>query len=305
METLSGLLVFIRAAEMRSFVAAGRALGISASAVGKSIAKLEKNLGVRLFHRTTRKISLTDEGSIFFDRCRQALQDIEDAQAQLSTASAVPRGRLRVSVPAVGYRFVLPVLAEFRSRYPAIELDLDFSDRLVDVVEEGFDVVIRGGEPLDSRLKAKPLGPYRLVVCASPAYFARRGMPKVADDLAEHACLRFRFASSGKLQEWLIDGESALRGTQTSAPLIFNNAEAVLSAAVEGLGIAYIPDFLCRDAITEGRLQPALTLSKTTEGVFRALWPASRHMLPRLRVFVDFLGERLGEPAPFASSPAI
>src|SRR5690348_2956225 len=110
METLSGLLVFIRAAEMRSFVAAGRALGISASAVGKSIAKLEKNLGVRLFHRTTRKISLTDEGSIFFDRCRQALQDIEDAQAQLSTASAVPRGRLRVSVPAVGYRFVLPVL---------------------------------------------------------------------------------------------------------------------------------------------------------------------------------------------------
>jgi DNA-binding transcriptional LysR family regulator len=294
MDSLSGLVAFVRAAESRSFVTAARALGISASAVGKSVAKLEENLGVRLFHRSTRQINLTEEGAIFFERCRNALQEIQDAEAQLSKATIAPRGRLRVSMPAIGYRLLLPVIPQFRSLYPEVELDVDFSDRLVDVIEEGFDVVIRGGEPADSRLKAKPLGPYRFVVCASPQYFARHGVPQHPSELADHVCLRFKYRSSGKLQEWLIDGESPLQGSGAATPIVLNNAEAVLSAAIQGLGIAYVPDFVARDALAEGRLRMALESSKTFEGVFRALWPSNRHMLPRLRVFVDYLADRLG-----------
>jgi DNA-binding transcriptional LysR family regulator len=295
MDSLSKLVAFIRAAETRSFVSAARALGVSASAVGKSVSKLEENLGVRLFHRSTRQIKLTEEGSLFFERCRNALQEIQDAEAQLSKATIAPRGRLRVSMPAIGYRLILPLMPQFRSLYPEVELDLDFSDRLVDVIEEGFDVVIRGGELADSRLKTKRLGPYRFVVCASPEYFARRGVPQDADDLANHVCLRFKYYSSGKLQEWMIDGASALQGASAATPLVLNNAEAVLSAAIQGLGIAYVPDFVARDALAEGRVRTALESSRTFEGVFRALWPTSRHMLPRLRVFVDFLAEQLGE----------
>lgn len=293
MDTLSGLAVFVRVAQTRSFVTAGRALGISASAVGKSIAKLEESVGVRLFHRTTRRIGLTDEGAVFFERCRRALQDIQDAQAQLSQASGSPRGRLHASMPAIGYRLVLPVIGAFRARYPDIELDLDFSDRHVDVIEEGFDVVIRGGEPADSSLKAKPLAPYRFVICGAPDYFARHGVPRLASELADHVCLRFKHQSSGKWQDWLIDGEPALSGA-ASAPLVFNHAEAVLTAAAQGLGIAYLPDFLVRDAISSGQLRTVLETSRTLEGTFRALWPTNRHMPPRLRVFVDFLAERLG-----------
>ena len=293
MDTLSGLAIFVRVAQTRSFVTAGRALGVSASAVGKSIAKLEESLGVRLFHRTTRRISLTDEGAIFYERCRVALQDIQDAHAQLSQASGTPRGRLRVSMPAVGYRLVLPVIAEFQARYPEVELDLDFSDRHVDVIEEGFDVVIRGGEPADSRLKARPIAPYRFVLCASPVYLSRHGTPEQASDLADHVCLRFKYASNGKLQDWLIDGTPALPGAAASTPLVFNNAEAILMAAVQGLGLAYLPDFLTREAIAAGLLSTVLERSTKVEGVLRALWPANRHMPSRLRVFVDFLADRL------------
>ncbi|SEJ02924.1 LysR substrate-binding domain-containing protein [Paraburkholderia diazotrophica] len=293
MDSLSGLVAFIRAAEARSFVTAARTLGVSASAVGKSVARLEENLGVRLFYRSTRQINLTEEGSVFFERCRYALQEIQDAEAQLSKATIAPRGRLRVSMPAIGYRVVMPIIPQFRSLYPEVELDLDFNDRLVDVIDEGFDVVIRGGELADSRLKSRHLGPYRFVVCASPEYFARHGVPLHAEDLANHVCLRFKYQSSGKLQDWLIDGVLPVQGAGAAIPLVLNNAEAVLSAAIQGLGIAYVPDFVARDALMEGRLRMALESSTTVEGVFHALWPTNRHMLPKLRVFVDYLAEHL------------
>ena len=293
MDTLSGLVVFVRAAETLSFVGTARTLGVSASAVGKSIAKLEAGLGVRLFHRSTRRISLTDEGALFFERCRTALQDIEDAEAELSRATTTPHGRLRISLPAVGYRLLLPIIPQFRAAYPDIDLDLDFNDRLVDVIEEGFDAVIRGGKLADSRLKATPLGPYRFVVCMSPQYAAQHGQPRSAADLADHVCLRFKYLSSGKLQDWQLDGESALQGMRKSTQLVFNNTEAVLSAAIQGLGIAHLPDFVARDALAEGRLQTVLDACRTHAGTFWIVWPANRHMVPRLRVFVDFLRQHL------------
>ena len=296
MDNLSGLAAFVRAAETLSFVAAGRDLGLSASAVGKSIARLEKHLGVRLFHRTTRQISLTDEGMTFFVRCRSALQEIEDAEAELSKAKGTPRGRLKISLPTIGYRLLLPVIPQFRHAYPEIDLEFDFSDRLVDVINEGFDAVIRSGPLSDSTLTAKPLCPYRFIVCASPAYFVQYGALGDARDLANHVCLRFKYPSSGKLQEWLVNGVSVLQGPSASVrsqQLVFNNTEAVLSAALQGLGIAYVPDFVAREPLAEGKLRTVLESASTRQGMFQILWATNRHMVPRLRVFIDFLGQHL------------
>lgn len=289
MESLSGIVAFVQAAEHLSFVAAGRALGISASAVGKNIAKLEESVGARLFHRTTRRISLTEEGAAFYERCRRILDDLRDAEAMLSNATRAPRGRLRVSVPTIGYRFLLPVIPEFRRRYPDIELDIDFNDRLVDVVEEGLDAVIRSGALTDSSLMSRRLGPFRFVLCASPSYLERNGIPQLPSDLEKHDCLRFRFPTSGKLQAWQLTNADGIDPFRRPSPLTCNNMEALRGAAISGLGIAYMPDFLAREAVDAGLLHTVLDAHLADPGQFSILWPSSRLVSPRLRVFIDHM----------------
>ncbi|RDI08404.1 LysR family transcriptional regulator [Comamonas sp. AG1104] len=288
MDSFSGLESFVRAADLLSFAEAGRALGISASAVGKNVARLEQQLGLRLFHRTTRQVRLTQEGTLFHERCRRILDELHDARAAMQAAAQAPRGRLRVSLPTIGYRFLLPVLPEFQARYPEVELDLDFNDHLVDVVEAGLDVVIRSGELADSRLVARRLGPFRFILAASPAYLAERGVPLTPADLAGHTSLRYRFLNSGKLEEWTLPGLPAM-----PIALACNNMEAMLGAAVSGLGLAYMPDFLARDALARGELQQVLAQQLTHSGQFSALWPSSRQLSPKVRAFVDFASERL------------
>ncbi|ACY34574.1 LysR family transcriptional regulator [Comamonas thiooxydans] len=288
MDSFSGLESFVRAADLLSFAEAGRALGISASAVGKNVARLEQQLGLRLFHRTTRQVRLTQEGSLFHERCRRILDELHDARAAMQAAAEAPRGRLRVSLPTIGYRFLLPVLPEFQARYPEVELDLDFNDHLVDVVEAGLDVVIRSGELADSRLVARRLGPFRFILAASPAYLSKRGVPLTPPDLAGHSSLRYRFLNSGKLEEWMLPGLPAM-----PIALVCNNMEAMLGAAVSGLGLAYMPDFLARDALARGELQQVLAEQLTHSGQFSALWPSSRQLSPKVRAFVDFASERL------------
>lgn len=288
MNSFSGLESFVRAADLLSFAEAGRALGISASAVGKNVARLEQQLGLRLFHRTTRQVRLTQEGSLFHERCRRILDELHDARAAMQAAAEAPRGRLRVSLPTIGYRFLLPVLPEFQARYPEVELDLDFNDHLVDVVEAGLDVVIRSGELADSRLVARRLGPFRFILAASPAYLSKRGVPLTPPDLAGHSSLRYRFLNSGKLEEWMLPGLPAM-----PIALVCNNMEAMLGAAVSGLGLAYMPDFLARDALARGELQQVLAEQLTHSGQFSALWPSSRQLSPKVRAFVDFASERL------------
>ena len=190
MDSLSGLMAFVRSAEMNSFVAASERLGVSASAISKSVARLEDELGVRLFNRSTRRLSLTEEGALFFERCRRIVEEIEEAEYELSRLVGMPRGKLRVSVPAIGYRILMPVLREFVTRYPNIELDLDFNDRLIDVIAEGVDAAIRSGDMGNSQLKARSLGTFRFVLVGAPHYFASCGVPRVPTDLANHACLR-------------------------------------------------------------------------------------------------------------------
>lgn len=292
MDSLSGFIVFVQVAETRSFVAAGRLLGVSASAVGKSVARLEKKLGVRLFHRSTRSITLTAEGTLFLERSRRILAEIEAAELELSQATATPRGRLRVSLPMVS-TLVLPVLGEFMRTYPEIELDLDFTDRMVDVIEEGFDAVVRTGEPADSRLTARQLGSFQMLLVASPEYLEKRGIPKRPADLAGHACLHYRFPNTGKLEVWPLRRGAEASELLLPTSMICNNIETRVCFALQGLGIACLPDFAIRNALVEGRLHTILDKYVERSGTFRVLWPASRHPAPKLRVFVDFLSERI------------
>lgn len=289
MDSFSGLESFVRAADLLSFAEAGRALGISASAVGKNVARLEQQLGLRLFQRTTRQVRLTQEGALFHERCRRILDELHDARATMQAAAEAPRGRLRVSLPTIGYRFLLPVLPEFQALYPEVDLDLDFNDHLVDVVEAGLDVVIRSGELADSRLVARRLGPFRFILAGSPDYLAARGIPQSPAELARHSCLRYRFLSSGKLEEWVLPGMPP----HLPAALVCNNMEAMLGAAVAGMGLAYMPDFLARDALRRGELQRVLAEDLTHTGQFSALWASSRQLSPKVRAFVDFVGGRL------------
>jgi DNA-binding transcriptional LysR family regulator len=292
MDDLKGMLVFVRTAETLSFVATAGTLGISASAVGKTIAKLETSLGVRLFHRTTRKVTLTDEGRYFYDACHRALADLRAAKGAMAEFAQQPRGRLRVSLPAIGYRFLLPVLPEFSALYPEVELDLDFNDRLVDVVEGGFDAVIRSGTLADSRLMSRRLGTFRFVLCAAPGYLAHAGVPRGPDDLEKHACVRYRFPTTGKLQPWRLANDGGEPAHLRTA-LTCNNMEALCGAVVAGAGIGYMPDFLVRDALAAGTLTTLLDAHLTASGQFTIVWPSSQLPSPKVRAFVDFACARL------------
>jgi DNA-binding transcriptional LysR family regulator len=292
MESLSAIGVFVQAAEIRSFVAAGRVLGISASAVSKSISRLEEKLGVRLFHRSTRNITLTAEGALFLDRCRRVIAELEAAGDELQQMSSTPRGILRVSLPMIGGHF-LPVFAEFQSLYPDIQLDLDFTDRLVDVISEGFDAVIRSGAPKDSSLSSRCLGRYRMVAVGAPGYFAKHGKPVTPRDLLGHSCIHFRFPQTGKLQSWSIGNGMDEQGLDLPRSIICNSVEGRVCFALKGLGITYAADFMVRDTLLTGELTSVLDEYTLETSVFNLLWPSGRFVPPKLRVLIDFLSSRI------------
>lgn len=292
MDSLSGFVVFNRVAETRSFVAAGQSLGISASAVGKRVARLEGRLGVRLFHRSTRSITLTAEGALFLERSRRILAEIEATEQELSQANGAPRGRLRVSLPQVT-GLVMPALAEFMARYPDIELDLDFSDRMVDIIGEGFDVVMRGGQPLDSRLNAKFLGHFQHRLVASPDYLREHGLPEHPRELAGHRCLHYRFPSSGKLETWPLRREHPEQDYEIPISMVCNHVETRICFALNHRGITCLPDFSVRAALASGSLVSVLDDFIERRGSFYLLWPSGRQVPPRLRVFIDFMLERV------------
>lgn len=293
MDRLTGLSAFVRTADLGSFVAAGRVLGLSPSAVGKAVTKLENQLGVRLVQRSTRSLRLTEEGRAFHERCRRILDDLDDAHESLLRTRDSPQGRIRVSSPIVAYHLLLPVLPAFMARYPDIELDLDFSDRLVDLVEEGVDVAIRSGQLPDSRLMVRTLRPFRMLLCASPAYLERHGTPKCPRDLKDHRGIGFRYPNSGKLQDWPLllsegEAEAPVRYVMTC-----NNMEALCGAVTSGIGIGCMPDFLAQASLQTGALVPLLMAHLDAPQQFNLIWPSSRHLSPKVRVFVDFIAERL------------
>ncbi|WP_096176476.1 LysR family transcriptional regulator [Cohaesibacter sp. ES.047] len=296
MDSLTTLHVFVHAAELRSFTAAGHRLGTSSSAVGKAVARLEERLGVRLFHRSTRAITLTSEGALLLERSRRILGELEAAEAELSQSHATPSGVLRISLPMVGM-LLMPALSAFMREWPDIVLDLDFSDRVVDVIEEGFDVVVRTGETGDSRLMTRKVGAFRYSLVGSPSYFGERGVPERPIELADHRCLRHRYPSTGKIEEWLIFDESAGELVDIPCAATASAVDPLLYMAENGLGIACLPDFVVQHGVANGALMRVLGGAVRNTGSFHVLWPSSRYPSPKLRVFIDFMTTRLLSPA--------
>ncbi|WP_334184797.1 LysR family transcriptional regulator [Novosphingobium sp.] len=288
MDQLVALNAFVQTSETGSFVAAGRQLGLTASAIGKAVARLEEQLQVRLFHRNTRNMALTEEGRMFLERCRRIFAEMEAAREELAQTHVAPRGRLRVSLPLVGM-LLTPVLADFMVAYPQVQLNLDFSDRLVDVIEEGFDAVVRTGQPVDSRLMRRNAGRFRLRIVASPGYLAAHGTPAEPIDLALHRCLRQRSPSTGKLRPWPLGTEGNALPETMSATAI----DPLVHLAVAGHGIACLPPFAIRQELADGRLVSLLEDSVCEVNQFNVLWPASRQVTPKLRAFVDFMAAHL------------
>jgi DNA-binding transcriptional LysR family regulator len=282
--------IFVQVADTRSFVAAGRALGISASGVGKSISRLEQRLGVRLFHRSTRSVTLTVEGEIFLEHGRKILAGFQAAEADLSNSVSIPQGRLRVSLPLISDPFV-PILADFQLHFPLIELDLDFDNRMVDVIEDGYDAVIRSGELVDSRLNTRYLGRFQSVLVGAPEYFVQHGTPTCPSDLASHACIHFRLPHTGKLQPWDLRAESGDGVPNLPVKLICNTNEARVGFALKGVGIAYMSDFTVREAIADGTLVTVLDNYTIEPNTLHLLWPSGHNIAPKLRAFIDYMSE--------------
>jgi DNA-binding transcriptional LysR family regulator len=292
MDSLSGISMFVQVAETRSFTEAGRLLGVSSSAVGKSIARTEERLGVRLFHRSTRSVTLTAEGTLFLERCRRILDEVEAAEAELSSAAGSPRGRLRISTPQLS-TLIMPAIDGFMALYPDIELDVDLSDRMVDVIEEGFDAVIRTGEQHDSRLVSRRLGSCGQVLVASPGYLKRHGAPEHPSDLVRHACLLHKFPATGKLERWPLRLAESEAEPELPPTFVSNTIEVLGYLALQDKGITFVPTFLVRDALESGALQIVLGDFIDQTVTFWILWPASRYALPKLRVFIDYVAENL------------
>ena len=292
-DSLGDFAVFVQVAETRSFAETARLTGVSASAVAKRIARLEQRLKVRLLHRSTRSVTLTAEGGMFLVRCRRVLEEVQGAEEELSQASRTPRGRLRLSLPMVGSLF-LPLLANFMRTHPAIYLNLDLSDRLVNIIEEGFDAVIRTGDPESSGLTARSLGSWPMLLVASPGYLAQRGMPERPSDLAGHSCLHHCFNSTGKLEQWPLTWSHGEPEITLPISMVSNNLEGRICFAEQGLGIACLPEFAVREALVTGRLQAVLpAFTDVRKITFRIFWPSGRHATPKVKALVEFLATHL------------
>ncbi len=261
--------------------------------MSRQISGLEYELGARLFHRTTRKLSLTEAGRLFHERAAQILVEVEEAKLAISQIGGAPSGILRLTVPAsVGRLHIAPALAAFQERFPAVQIVLSMTDRLVDLVDEGFDLAIRVGRQRDSSLIARRIGWGRRVVCGSPSYLEKAGMPKVPADLADHNCLTFRSHPGSNL--WSFRGPKGTSKVRVSGGLFADNGEALCAAAVAGLGLILVPNWLVGIEIRRGRLRQVLGKFQVVPEAspLYAVYPHQRHLPPKVRAFVDFLVER-------------
>ena len=294
MENLADIAVFVRVVERGSFTLAADDLALSRAVVSKYISRLEERLGVRLLHRTTRRLSLTEAGAALFEASRAALEKMDDAQAEIARFQSEPRGRLRVSAPmSFGILHLAPALADFARRHPAVGLDLKLDDRFVNLVEEGIDVAIRIGVLTDSTLVARKLATTHSLVCASPAYLAEHGEPETPEDLAGHNCLLYSYLSTANVWRFTApDGREV--PVAVTGNLRVNNGMVNTEAAVAGMGILMTPTFYAGDLRRAGRLRRILAGYKLPELGIHAVYPQRAYVPPKVRVFVDFFAQRFG-----------
>lgn len=292
MDNLNAIQVFARVAESRSFTAAATRLGLTPSAVSKSVSRLEAELGVRLLHRSTRLVTLTNEGANFFDRCRHILAEVDDAERALTSSTLTPQGKLRVQMPVgFGRRVVAPALLGFTQRNPALVLDVELSDRAVDLAYEGIDLAIHIGPLTDTRLVARHLCNLSFAAYASPDYLARHGEPMEPSELEQHNCLAYVFPMTGNYRAWQFRSEGRTYSKVISGNLNLNNAESLLEAAVAGAGITMISNFIASDALRAGLLRRILTEYVAKGPEVHAVYLPGRHMSAKVRTFIDFLLE--------------
>lgn len=300
LDGLTGMRVLVRVASAGSLAAAGRDLGLSQTMVTKHVAAVEARLGVRLLHRTTRRLTLTEAGRGYLDACRRILAEIEEAEAEAAAGQTEARGWLRMNVPvSFGTLCIAPLLGRFAARHPRVGVDLGLNDRVVDLLEEGWDLAIRIGVLRDSGLVARRLAPCRTVVCAAPAYLAGRGTPRGIADLVSHDCLGYTLSERLGVNRWSF-GADATASVPVSGSLSANNGDALRAAALTGLGIIYQPTFLVGEDIRAGRLV-ALPLDHPTTpaGAIHAVFPPDRRPPLRTRAMIEFLAEAFGGDAPW------
>jgi len=294
---LEAMVIFAEVVEAEGFTAAARNLGISKSAVSKQVGRLEDHLGVRLLNRTTRRLSVTEAGATYYEACRRVVDEAESAERAVSDLSAAPRGRLKLNAPmSFGFLHLAPAIPAFHARYPQITVDAAMNDRFVDLVEEGFDLAIRIGSLGDSSLVARRLATCHAVLCAAPQYLARRGRPERPEDLADHDCLLY--ANHPNPHEWQLLGPQGPQKVRIDGPLTANNGDVLCRAAVGGMGITRLPTFIVGDQLRSGALEVVLPrFPQAAEGI-HAVFPHSRNLSVKVRVFVDFLADSFG-PQPY------
>jgi DNA-binding transcriptional LysR family regulator len=295
MDRFLAMTAFARVVESGSFARAAERLGISTSACSRHVADLEAHLDTRLLNRTTRRLSLTESGQAFYERCVEVLADLEEAEHAAAASRARPRGTLRLTCGiSFGTRHLAPLVAAFAALHPEVQFDVQLSDRFVDLVEEGFDLAIRIGEAAGQNLIARKLGETRAIACAAPVYLREHGAPETPADLARHACLTYEYLSPRNVWRFR-DRNGKEHAVRVAGPVHANNGDLLTAAAVEGIGILMEPDFIVDAELRSGRLVRMLAdYTAPTTGIY-AVYASRRHLSAKVRAFVDFLAERCAE----------
>jgi len=297
MDSLGGMAIFARVVEARSFSGAARQMGLSKSAVSKQIGQLEDRLGARLLDRTTRRIALTEVGRVFYEHAARMMAEAQAAEEAVTSLHEMPRGLLRINLPmSFGMAHIVPALPDFLDRCPELKIDIAFSDRYVDLLEEGFDLAVRIARLTDSSLIAKRLAPNHMVICGSPDYFAKHGEPQKPDDLAAHSCLGYTYAADTDHWKFLVGGKPL--SVRVGGRFRANNGDALRIAALGHQGLIYSPSFMVGKDIVAGRLRVVLMEYMPDDSAIYAVYPSRRYLTPKVRAFIDFLVERFG-PEPY------
>lgn len=299
---LNDIAAFVSSVNAGSFTAAAKQLGLTRSAVGKSVVRLETRLQVRLLNRTTRSLSLTDDGQVLYDRCVGILEDLDSVEDALAFRRVTPSGRLRISLPvAVGRLHVLPHIESCLNEWSSLSIDATFSDRLVDLIDEGFDLAMRIGPPKeDSRLLTRTVAYQQMITCASPEYLQSHPAPQSPDDLAMHECLHF--VSGGRLMPWQFRVAGECVAVVQAGRLQMDSAEALHRSAVAGLGITTLPSYVLNDDLRSGKLVPLLAEFADEAVPIRMIYPSKRHLSPKVRLFIDTLIEAWSPEPPWESN---
>ncbi len=297
MDTLTAMKVFCSVVENDSLAGAARALNVSPSVVSKQLSALEDRLGVRLLNRTTRRVSVTEVGSAYYDRCKRILADVDEAEVAVSRAHTAPRGLLKITAPATfAHRHVAPHLTAFIDRYPEVEVQVLVNDRIVDLVDEGIDLAIRIAQLKDSSLIARRLAPNHRAIVAAPSYLKTWGTPKSIEDLGDYSLITHPPGNAINDWHFVVDGKPKIM--RASGVQAFSNGDSILSSVLAGGGLAMLASFMVGEYIKDGRLVSVLDEYVSEDVPIYAVYPSSRHLSPKVRAFVDFLIETYG-PRPY------